>query len=151
MSIVTCPNCGAKNRIDDQRAQSEQPVCGRCHAKLPTSVESETGKPQVLSDADFQQFIASAGDRPVLVDCWAAWCGPCRMLAPTIDQVAADARGRWIVAKLDTDANPQTSVRFKISSIPTMLIFKNGNLVDHLVGLQPKQAIESRLLAASGA
>jgi thioredoxin len=150
MAIVTCPNCGTKNRFDERRAQVEQPVCGRCHAKLNPGVP-HANEPIALSDSVFRQFVASAGDKPVLVDCWAAWCGPCRMLAPTIDQLAREAEGRWYVTKLDTDANPQTSMQFRISSIPTMLIFRNGNLVDQLVGLHPKQAIEARLAAHSGA
>ena len=147
MAIVTCPNCGAKNRVDERAAATKQPVCGRCGTKLPApsaAVESD-GHPVELTDATFASQINSAGDKPVLVDCWAAWCGPCRMLAPTIDALAAESNGRYVVAKLDTDANPQTAARFRISSIPTMLIFKRGQLVDQLVGLQPKQAIAARL------
>jgi len=91
--------------------------------------------------------LAAAGARPVLVDCWAAWCGPCRMLAPTIDALARSAAGRFVVAKLDVDANPNVASKFRVSSIPTMLIFKSGTLVDQIVGLQSQQAIETRLLS----
>ncbi len=146
MTIVTCPNCGAKNRVDERAAATKQPVCGRCGTKLPSpSSTTDDGHPVELTDANFASFLAGAGEKPVLVDCWAAWCGPCRMLAPTIDALAGESAGRWIVAKLDTDRHPQTAARFQISSIPTLLIFKQGRLVDQLVGLQPKPAIEARL------
>ena len=146
MTIVTCPNCGAKNRVDERAAAAKQPVCGRCGAKLPAPAPGASdGHPVELTDGNFALFLADAGDKPVLVDCWAAWCGPCRMLAPTIDALAGESAGRWMVAKLDTDRNPQTAARFRISSIPTLLIFKRGQLVDQLVGLQPKPAIEARL------
>ena len=101
--------------------------------------------PVEVTDSNFQQILAQAGDKPILVDCWAAWCGPCRMLGPTIEALAREAGGRWVIAKLDTDANQQTAARFNITSIPTMLVFKRGQLVDQLVGLQPKQNIEARL------
>jgi thioredoxin len=147
--IVTCPKCGAKNRVDERAAETRQPVCGRCGTKLPSSTGPATSTdfshPIEVTDATFDQVLAEAGNHPLLVDCWAAWCGPCRMLAPTIDALARESNGRWMLAKLDTDQNPQTSTRFNISSIPTLLIFKNGKLVDQLVGLQPKQAIEARL------
>jgi len=82
---------------------------------------------------------------PVLVDMWAPWCGPCRMLAPTIEQLAADLAGRVKVAKLNTDENQQTAARFNISGIPAMLIFKGGREVDRIVGLALKPQIEQRL------
>ena len=140
MPIITCPNCGTKNRIDE-RASELQPVCGRCHAKLAAS-----SKPLHVTDASFARDVLSAGNTPVLLDCWAPWCGPCRMLAPTIDALAASADGRFIVGKLNTDENPQTAGRFNISSIPTLLIFKNGQVVDQIVGLQSQQAIMQRLM-----
>ena len=82
---------------------------------------------------------------PVLVDCWADWCGPCHMLAPTIDALARDHAGRVLVAKLDVDANPAVAGRYDVRSIPTMLLFKDGRLVDRLVGVQPRAAIEAKL------
>ena len=84
----------------------------------------------------------------MLVDCWAAWCGPCRMLAPTVDALAAESGGRYVVAKLDTDANPGTASRYWIDALPTLLIFRNGKVVDRLVGLQPKPAIAAKLAVA---
>src|SRR5205814_7467280 len=109
---------------------------------------STSGHPIEITDANFASVLQQAGDQPVLVDCWATWCPPCRMLAPTIDALAAEANGRWVIGKLDTDKNPQTAARFNIASIPTMLIFRGGQLVDQLVGLQPKQNIAARLAAA---
>jgi thioredoxin len=140
MQIIPCPNCGAKNRIDETRAQSTQPVCGRCGTKLPAT----SSTPVTVTDATFPTTVLQS-DLPVLLDCWAPWCGPCRMIAPTIDQLAAESAGRYRVAKLNTDENPRTASQFRIDSIPTMLIFHHGQLVDRLVGLQPKPAIAARL------
>ena len=83
----------------------------------------------------------------MLVDVWAAWCGPCRMLAPTIDQLAAESRERYVVGKLDADANQRTVANYRVEGIPALLIFKRGTLVDRLVGLQPKQAIAAKLMS----
>ena len=143
MSIVACANCGAKNRVDESRAGREQPVCGRCGAKLPTG----DGGVVTVSDSTLAAFLAHAGDRPALVDCWAPWCGPCRMIGPTIDQLAAESGGRYLVGKLNVDENQGTAARFNVSSIPALLLFKQGKLAGQLVGLQPKQTITARLEA----
>jgi thioredoxin len=82
---------------------------------------------------------------PVLLDLWAAWCGPCRMIAPVIEQIAAEFSGRALVGKLDVDANPRTASRFGVQSIPTLLILKDGREVDRLIGAQGKQAILQHL------
>ena len=145
MSVVTCPNCGAKNRVDPAAAREKRAVCGRCGEPLPAAQD----KPATVTDADFEAFLKSAGERPVLVDCWAAWCGPCRMLAPTIDALASESGGRYAVAKLDTDTNPRTAARFQVDALPTLLIFRRGQVVDRLVGLQPKLAIAASLAAAT--
>jgi thioredoxin 2 len=141
MPIITCPNCGTKNRIDD-RAQSLQPVCGKCGQKLPLAAAS--AKPLIVTDATFPTVVLKS-DKPVLLDCWAPWCGPCRMIAPIVDQLAAESAGRYVVAKLNTDENPRTSAQYRIDAIPTMLLFNNGQLVDRIVGMQPKQALQARL------
>jgi thioredoxin len=99
----------------------------------------------MVTDATFARDVLQAGSRPVLLDCWAAWCGPCRMIAPVLEQLAAESNGRYLIAKLDVDENPVTAAQFGIQSIPTLLIFKNGALVDRMVGLQSKQAIALRL------
>jgi thioredoxin 2 len=146
--VVACPNCGAKNRVDESRAGRMQPVCGRCGQKLPvTSATDGPAHPVTITDQSLPQELSRAGAKPVLVDCWAPWCGPCRMIAPVMDQLAAEAAGRYVVAKLNVDENPATASRFHIDGIPALLIFKNGQLVDRIVGLQPKQAIASRLAA----
>ncbi|MGH7279198.1 MAG: thioredoxin [Candidatus Rokuibacteriota bacterium] len=99
-----------------------------------------------VGDADFETTVLGAAT-PALIDCWADWCGPCHMLAPTIDALARDYAGRVLVGKLDVDANPVTAQRFGVQSIPTLLVFRNGGLVDRLVGVQPRAAIDARLRA----
>lgn len=147
MSIQSCPNCGTKNRVDESAARDAQPVCGKCGAKLNLT---DGGKPQVVTDSSFaRDVIEASSQQTVLVDAWAEWCGPCRMIAPVLDQLAAEANGRYKIAKLNVDENPGISQQFGIRSIPTMLIFKNGKLVDQIVGAVPKQAIAARLAAVS--
>jgi thioredoxin len=148
MIIQSCPNCGTRNRIDERAAQANQPVCGKCGAMLDVSAGSSANdKPQVVTDQSFNsEVIAASASRPVLVDAWAEWCGPCRMLAPVLDQLAAESNGRYKIAKLNVDDNPVTSQQFAIRSIPTLLIFKNGQLVDQIVGVVPKQTIAARLM-----
>jgi thioredoxin len=149
MSIVVCPKCGAKNRVTDELAGRLQPVCGRCGTKLDGNATSahSSAHPLEVTDDTFARDVLGAGSTPVLLDCWAPWCGPCRLIAPVMNELAAAAGGRYIVAKLNTDENPGVGERFQIDAIPTLLIFKNGQLVDRLVGLQPKAAIERKLLA----
>ncbi|HEY0079167.1 MAG TPA: thioredoxin [Pyrinomonadaceae bacterium] len=155
MSIEVCGRCGAKNRVDERAASRLQAVCGRCGATLGdeagrAATEARGGKPLTVTDATFTSAVLQASEGlPVLLDMWAAWCGPCRMIAPVLDELAAESGGRYRIAKLNVDENPQTAARFQVQSIPTLLIFKNGKLVDRLVGAQPKQAIASRLAAVS--
>lgn len=143
MAIVSCPRCGTKNRVDEVRAAVGQAKCGKCGENLAAGVTAAI--PIEVSDATFAEVLKTAGDKPVLVDCWAAWCGPCRMIGPTIDELARESQGRWVIAKLNVDANPGTAARFHIDSIPALLLFKRGTLVDKLVGVQPKRAIAARL------
>ena len=145
-TIVPCPNCGAKNRVAD-RGTGIQAVCGKCRTPLAVDGGQFSGEPVELTDASFNAILDQAGDRPVLVDCWAPWCGPCRMIAPSIDAIAAQARGRYVVAKLNVDHNARVATEYDISSIPTLLIFKQGRLIDRIVGLQSQQAIAARLMA----
>jgi len=147
MTIQTCPNCGAKNRLDE-RAKVSQPVCGRCSARLAISATSADGRPQVVTDDTFARDVVNASNTlPVLVDCWAEWCGPCRMIAPVLDRLAAESAGRYKIAKLNVDENPRISAQFGIRSIPTLLVFKNGQVVDQIVGAVPKETIAARLAA----
>ena len=148
MAVVTCPNCGAKNRVDESRAKRLQPVCGKCGQKLPVVAESAApAHPITVTDNSLPQELRRAGATPVLVDCWAPWCPPCRAIAPVMDELAAESGGRYVVAKLNVDENPATASRFRIDGVPALLIFKNGQLVDKIVGLQPKQGIAARLAA----
>jgi len=101
-------------------------------------------KPLVVTDDTFEEEVEKS-DLPVLLDCWAPWCGPCLMLGPTIEQLTEEMAGTIKVAKLNVDENPKTAMKFGIMSIPTMLIFNKGEAVDRLVGVQPKAAIEKRL------
>ena len=95
---------------------------------------------QIISSSQFAAEVEGA-DVPVLVDFFATWCGPCKMLAPTLDQVAAEVAGRAKVVKVDIDASPDLAQRFRVMSIPTLMVFKDGRLVDSTVGVQPKPAI----------
>ena len=97
-----------------------------------------------FNDSNFEEEVLQSSE-PVLVDFWAPWCGPCRMLAPTIEELAKQYEGRVKVGKLNTDDSPQTASRFGISSIPTVLFFKNGEVADRLVGLGPKAQFEEIL------
>ena len=146
MAIITCPNCGTKNRVDPSRAGSLQPVCGKCGEKLPVSTAAaEDDHPVVVTDGNFETVTADT--RPVLVDFWAEWCPPCRAIAPVLEQLAKDSGGRYVIGKLNVDENQQTAGKFHIEGIPTLLIFKSGKLVDRLVGAHPKQTIVQHLQA----
>ena len=138
MIELRCPWCGTVNRIPETRAGSPA-RCGRCGQPLATMVA-----PVEVTDASFPTVVLRASS-PVLLACWADWYGPCHALAPTIDAIARAHAGRLVVAKLDVDANPETAGRFDVRSIPTLLLFKDGLLVERLVGAQPRAAIEQRL------
>ena len=156
MAIMTCPRCGAKNRVDPDRSQTLQPVCGRCGERLAggeagardggTSVAGGMPtEPLELTDDTFAAAMRQFRGRPVLVDCWAPWCGPCRLVAPIIDQLAAESGGRYVVAKLNTDENPNVAGRLGIEAIPTLIIFKDGEPVDRIQGAAPKHVLAARL------
>jgi thioredoxin 1 len=102
------------------------------------------GKPQIVSDQTFEQEVLKS-DMPVLVDFWATWCGPCKMVAPVLEDVANEQGEKMRVAKLDVDANPITAGRFGVRAIPTMILFKNGREADRIVGYHPKPQLMLKL------
>lgn len=139
---MTCPSCGANNRVPDEKlSEGLQPVCGQCKSSLSVSAH-----PVTVTDANFAKEVERS-PLPVLLDMWAPWCGPCRMIAPTIEQLAGELAGRVKVAKLNTDENPMTGSRFNVRSIPTLLVLKDGKEIDRLVGAMPKQEILRRVQA----
>jgi len=137
---VVCPACGAINRLPAERLGAGN--CGRCGEGL------FPGQPLTLDEAGFERHV-SRDDLPVLVDFWAEWCGPCKMMAPTFDQLARDFSGRLVVAKLETERAPAISARFGIRSIPTMILFSGGREVDRLSGALPAAQL-ARWLAGHG-
>jgi len=99
--------------------------------------------PQIITDANFKEVLDT--DKPVLVDFWAEWCGPCKMIGPVVKELANDYEGKAVIAKVNVDENPGTAAEFGIRSIPTLLIFKNGEIVDKQIGAVPKAVLAGKL------
>lgn len=135
--IIRCPNCGAANRVRQEKVQAgELPVCGKCHTQLAQS--APPAQPLKVTDASFAREVEQSS-LPVFLDFWAGWCGPCLMIGPFVEQLAADVAGRVLVGKLNIDENPATATRFGVRSIPTMIIFKDGREIDRITGAVPKE------------
>jgi thioredoxin 2 len=141
--ILRCPNCSAKNRVARNRLQ-DKPICAKC--RTPLTPGDFFDRPVLVTDRTFSNVVLSS-PYPVVVDCWAPWCGPCRMVAPILDQLAMEYAGRVKIAKLNVDENHMTASRYSTQSIPTLLFFKEGELVDRLVGVLPKAEIERHVRA----
>jgi thioredoxin 2 len=143
--LIRCPSCGANNRVPSKKLERGlQPVCGRCKTPLLSD-----NKPLTVTDATFSAQVEQS-PVPVLLDLWAPWCGPCRMVAPVLEELAKEMAGRVRVAKLNVDENPATATRFQVRSIPTLLLLKKGQEVERLVGAHPKDEIKRRLQRAIG-
>jgi thioredoxin 2 len=133
MAIIVCPSCAARNRV--RPIASGFPRCPKCKSELPW-----------LVDADAETFAAeTSASVPVVVDFWAAWCGPCRMISPVLEDLAGRHAGRLKVVKVDVDANPGLAARFGAQSIPLLVVIRDGHEVDRIVGALPRAALEQRL------
>lgn len=137
MNLV-CPRCRATNRVPDERL-AQNPKCGKCGAPILD------GAPVELSADSFGPFIAR-NDLPVVVDFWAPWCGPCKMMAPVFAQVAAELKTRLRFAKVDTEAEQGLAQQFGIRSIPTLALFKNGVEADRVAGALDAANLKSWLM-----
>jgi thioredoxin 2 len=131
-AVVTCPNCGKANRVPPAAAGA--PHCGHCGTALPWLTES--------GEDDFATVVEKSS-LPVLVDFWAPWCGPCRMVSPAVEQIAKERAGRLKLVKVNTDDAPNLSQRFGIRGIPTLVILAQGKEIGRSVGAQPAPALRS--------
>jgi len=142
--ILKCPSCGAANRVSpDKVSASVEAVCGQCGAALGV-----TTHPVHVSDEEFQAQVTQSS-LPVLVDFWAPWCGPCRMVGPSLEALAKELAGRVRIAKVNVDDNPVMAGQLGVRGIPTMVLFKDGQEVDRQVGALPKAEIRRWLEAVA--
>ncbi len=135
--LVRCAKCSALNRIPVAKVH-DQAVCGKCKSPL------RADEPAIVTDSSFATDVGKS-PIPVLLDLWADWCGPCRYIAPVVNELARELVGKVRVAKINIDENPLTPARYGVQHIPTLLIIKDGEEVDRIVGVQPKAEIERRL------
>jgi thioredoxin 2 len=135
--LQACSECGATNRILMTRV-GEDPQCGRCHKKIFPR------RALKVTDASWKREVEESAI-PVLVDFWAPWCGPCRVVGPVLEEIARERAGKLKIVKLNVDENPEMSARFAVQSIPTMILFRGPNELDQIRGAMPKAAIEGRI------
>ena len=140
--ILECGSCGQKNRVGFEHL-GDTTRCGRCKHEISAT----TAPLETATAADFDQLISHSAI-PVVVDYWAPWCGPCRMVAPELVKVAARSRGKFLVVKVNTDAIPELGERFRIRSIPTMAVFSGGREVTRTAGARPAADIEQFIASA---
>jgi thioredoxin 2 len=133
ITVLTCPNCGTKNRIGPSAKGA--PHCAKCGTPLPWVVSA--------NESTFEVEVKAAPT--VVVDLWAPWCGPCRILSPILEELAKESKGRLKIVKVNIDENPGLSARFGAMSIPTMIVMKDGKDVDRIVGAMPKRDLSARL------
>ena len=138
--ILVCNKCSAKNRVPISRI-NETPKCGKCGTALSNEILS---RPVNVTDATFDREVLGSA-LPVLVDCWAPWCGPCRSIGPVFDELAVKYKGRLKITKLNLDENPGIGSRYSISSVPTLFLVKNGRIIDTLLGARPREQLESQI------
>jgi thioredoxin 2 len=135
--LVACPSCGKTNRLT-YPTLGKPTRCGSCHAALQAPAA-----PTEVPDAQTFQALVATSSLPVVVDFWAPWCGPCRMMAPEVDKVARARAGQWLVLKVNTEALPDIGEDFRIRSIPTMALFVGGREVARESGARPADAIQA--------